>query len=1069
MNGVRGQVGWLGWMLGWMWLCGRLLSAELEPGPLERHSVVWVGGEQGLPSGGAACMTQGRDGYLWFGTYDGIARFDGLGFKVFTPENTPEIPAAGVASAFCDRDGRLWFSTYDGLVSHQGGRWTRHGPGDGWTSDMARTFAEAPDGTLYVTGFEGKVLRRKAGRFEELPLLPLPSMGGLGHCDAEGRFWVLKAGFVGYWDGQGWRRVEVSLGNGYRFRPEEGASTKISGGQARDGSLWILAGTELAKVDASGVVLRATLDRGIQQAWGLHEDERGDLWMGSTRYGIYHVHLVPDPDRQGIAQGNVTQIRQLAGRDLLSVTFFAGDDEGNLWMGTGREGIARWRRRIFDVVGGEHGLSRANGRGIAFDASGRTWVATFDGIFVSGPDPGRTPSFRTVGGMEAAEAESIHVDRAGRVWATRLAPGGPVLRVDAGVVRVAHADGQARTSRRILMEDASGALWVGGASTLLSHRDGRWRSHGIDGIMGMARDPSDGALWAVGRRGLYWGRDGEFTEVRDERGTALASLASVLPASDGGLWLGFANLGLAWRSRDGKVVRMGSPQGLPMNTVTVLHRDDHGLLWLGGEKGIASVPEAEALRVARRELPRMRARLFDMGDGLPENAHLLYTHSEGVRRSRDGRLWFPTSMGLVHVDPAAIRPKSRPPRILPSTVLHVDRDGRSGERPWTFGELTRFPPGTRSVEIAFDALAYAAPQHVVGVIRLVQDGKLVSEQVGPERSCRWDLLPPGRYTVDVAAANASGAWERASAPFSFIIEPHLWQTTPFRLALWMAALGVVVAVAIYRIRHVQLSARLSLAERDREAACEAARSAEALRRSEDLRRQAEAEALWRRRREAVVRDVHDGIGGLASNLKMTLDLALHAPHPSSQRSLLQTMDGLVSETLAEIHGLMDALESDVATCGDMANEFRRHGNLMLAPHDIALAVRASSPDAALPKDPRFFSGVFRIYKEAIANVVKHAHARRVEVTLEALPDHFRLVVGDDGVGLPESPRDGRGLSNMAKRAAELNGSLDLARSNGLLLMLRVPWPAEPGASNASAAPDRLPARIDSPNPGILSP
>ena len=1056
---------WLAWLL---WACGIMRGIPQDLGPVERHSVVWMGSEQGLPSGGASCMVQGPDGYLWFGTFDGIARFDGLGFKVFTPENTPEIPAAGVAGAFCDRDGRLWFSTYGGMVSHHQGQWTRHGPGDGWTSDMARTYGEAPDGTLYAAGADGKVLRRIRGRFEELPPLPLPSIGGLGHCDAAGRFWVLKTGFVGYWDGQAWCRVEVVLGDGYRFRPEELESLKISGGKARDGNLWILAGTELAKVDVSGVVLRAALNHGIQQPWGLHEDERGDLWIGSTRHGMYHVHLVPDPARKGMARGKVAQIRHLAGRDLRSVTFFAGDDEGNLWMGTDRDGIARWRPRVFEVVGGEQGLSRANGRGIAFDAAGRPWVATFDGgVFTSETGPGRAVRFRPVEPNKTTEAESIHVDRAGRVWATRHALGGPVLRLDEGVVRVVHAEGDSLMSRRILMEDAAGTLWVGGANALLSHQEGRWRSHDIDGISGMAQEPSDGTLWAVGRRGLYRGRAGAFAEVRDGDGASLVSLASVLPALDGGLWLGFANRGLAWRGRDGCVVRMGVSEGIPMRTVTVLHRDDHGRLWLGGEKGIACVPEAEALRVARGEASRVQARLFDTGDGLPANAHLLYAQAKGVGRSPDGRLWFPTSMGLVHVHPAALGQDSRTLRILPETMTYVDRSGRSEDLPWAFGDRVRLPPGTRSIEVGFAALAYAAPQHVVASTRLTRDGKVVSERVGPERFGRWDLLPPGGYAVEVAAANESGAWTRAPVPLSFVIEPFFWQTVPFRMGVVLAAAAVVVMFAGYRIRNVQLSARLALAERAREAAREAARSAEALRRSEDLRQQAEAEALWRRRREAVVRDVHDGIGGLASNLKMTLDLALHAPHPDSQRSLLQTMNGLVSQTLVEVHGLMDAMESEVATCGDMANEFRRHGNLMLAPHGVALAVRATSPEAALPKDPRFFSGVFRIYKEAIANVVKHARARRVEVTVEALPDQLRLIVGDDGVGLPANVRNGRGLSNMAKRAAELNGSLNLTQANGLLLTLRIPWSGAPGPCADTSQPDRFPTRLEPMDSGTL--
>ena len=143
-------------------------------GPLEECSVSWLGMQDGLPGGGASCMVQADDGYVWFGTYHGIARFDGVHFKVFTPENTPEIPHLCVSHAHRDRTGRLWFSTVEGMVSHASGRWTRHGPEDGWASNSALTFSDGADGVMYVTGHDGKVLRRVGDRFEEVQGVPAP-------------------------------------------------------------------------------------------------------------------------------------------------------------------------------------------------------------------------------------------------------------------------------------------------------------------------------------------------------------------------------------------------------------------------------------------------------------------------------------------------------------------------------------------------------------------------------------------------------------------------------------------------------------------------------------------------------------------------------------------------------------------------------------------------------------------------------------------------------------------------------------------------------------------------------
>ncbi|MSU64298.1 MAG: hypothetical protein EXS31_18235 [Pedosphaera sp.] len=79
--------------------------------------------EQGLPENSATAMVQTPDGYLWFGTFNGLVRFDGVTFTVFDPANTPELPAAGIVNLHLDASGRLWVSTLQGLVVRDGSRW----------------------------------------------------------------------------------------------------------------------------------------------------------------------------------------------------------------------------------------------------------------------------------------------------------------------------------------------------------------------------------------------------------------------------------------------------------------------------------------------------------------------------------------------------------------------------------------------------------------------------------------------------------------------------------------------------------------------------------------------------------------------------------------------------------------------------------------------------------------------------------------------------------------------------------------------------------------------------------
>src|ERR1700751_1692617 len=79
--------------------------------------------DQGLPENSATAMVQTPDGYLWFGTFNGLVRFDGSRFKVFNRANTPQLPSPGIVNLHLDHSGRLWISTMLGMASVKDGQW----------------------------------------------------------------------------------------------------------------------------------------------------------------------------------------------------------------------------------------------------------------------------------------------------------------------------------------------------------------------------------------------------------------------------------------------------------------------------------------------------------------------------------------------------------------------------------------------------------------------------------------------------------------------------------------------------------------------------------------------------------------------------------------------------------------------------------------------------------------------------------------------------------------------------------------------------------------------------------
>ena len=131
--------------------------------------------DDGLPENSATAMVQAPDGYLWFGTFNGLVRFDGLKFKVLDPGNTRQLPSAGIVNLHLDRRGWLWVSTYRGLVVREGTEWRTFGSKDGWEGDYVCTFTERSNGDLLLTTFDGHVLQFASGRLMPLTAVPISS------------------------------------------------------------------------------------------------------------------------------------------------------------------------------------------------------------------------------------------------------------------------------------------------------------------------------------------------------------------------------------------------------------------------------------------------------------------------------------------------------------------------------------------------------------------------------------------------------------------------------------------------------------------------------------------------------------------------------------------------------------------------------------------------------------------------------------------------------------------------------------------------------------------------------
>ncbi|RPJ11665.1 MAG: hypothetical protein EHM36_01025, partial [Deltaproteobacteria bacterium] len=193
-------------------------------------------------------------------------------------------------------------------------------------------------------------------------------------------------------------------------------------------------------------------------------------------------------------------------------------------------------------------------------------------------------------------------------------------------------------------------------------------------------------------------------------------------------------------------------------------------------------------------------------------------------------------------------------------------------------------------------------------------------------------------------------------------------------------------------------------------------------------------------KEKIMKDIHDGIGGITTNINLLAELAKNASSLPDIRKTLYTISEHSREGLSEIRGFIHSLDEREMVWEALISELRHFGTSMLEAHRISLVFQTSIREGAEQPNSLLYLILFRIYKEALTNVIKHSGAKSVKVSLAVGPEELDFSVKDDGVGLRERKGKGRGIFNMTARAREIAGRLSVITDHGACVSLQIPLP-----------------------------
>ena len=892
----------------------------------------------------------------------------------------------------------------------------------------------------------------------------------LGHA-----IWLTGDDTVWYLASEPKRLVRVSHGVVQAVLIDKNTRWTCFLGDRGGGDAWFMTDAGFHRVNYTGARCTVVREAGplpIGMVYTTVRDRKGRLWLG-TETGLYVTS-----SGIGDVRPVLERVAIPGGADDTAVPVIALGNEGTIWAYVRGRGIYQWTEGKLVPVAGDPALSGAQVYALTEDREGTVWAATRTGVVQLRPKHVRViTSDDGLGGNDVWCAQEAHdgtlwVSHTEGISTIR---NGVVRKMDIGRpfplpyatveqrVQVLFAqqngrvwygpdqlrmieNGRAQSAPFIypeeahnvhcMLEDRQRRMWFGGDGWVVSW-DGTNDPVSIKVAQGKPPYVTVRAIHED-RQGRIWvGTYGEGLKLLDstglksyatrtgQRGSELNNrMWMIHEDADGIFWIGTENglnrfvppgidPGLAAQADPQRFATFNRAQGLPELVVNHVLEDDRQNLWLGALHGIYRVSRRDLNNIASGSSAAARFIRISAEDGL------LSVETNGERspsacRTRDGRLWFPTDVGLAVIDPADIITGTNAPNPLIESVI-ADRDVVYGSGEDAGGELSFIAdsqPGVargepfhlKAGKAKVVRFRYTAPA-TVGVDQMSFSVQLVGLESVPrpmrgERVIYYSNLKPRDYTFLVTATNAHGVASQKAASFPFTLEPFFWQTWPFFVLCGAAVIGAGAGIQAVRLRVQRRIDRL------------------------------ENVASLERERSRIAQDLHDELGsGLAQ-------VALLAEMKDSESAPRKRPEDVAREMLKKLDGIVWALNPARAGLENVVDYLVGHAEDFVGA--TAVHLRLNIPDT-LPAnhlDAARRHHLLLVFKEALRNAVTHGQAKNitVEIDIETVGAVQRLKVSvrDDGCGFDPQAVDGKrnGLTNMRERAQQVGGTVDLRSRPG---------------------------------------